>query len=119
MPGLLGKLLPVLILALLVAAANRLGLVGRHDGTAAAPTLAPSLRAPPDGIARAKYAAARAVELEALRTAVERFNTREGRPPESLIELTATGYLRENRMPKDLRSFDYDAATLSVVDSRR
>lgn len=119
MTSLLWKTPLVVILALLAAAANLVTHVRLRTAERTPVLLAPALRPPPDGLARAKRDAARAAQAESLRTAIRAFNEAEGRPPQSLTELVATGYLRDTRAPTDLRHFYYDPASLNVAEISR
>jgi hypothetical protein len=109
----------VVILALLAAAANLVTHGRARLGERTPVQLAPALRPPPDGLARAKRASVHAAQVEALRSAVILFNENEGHPPQSLTELAANGYLRGSKVPDDLRHFRYDPSTLSVTEIDR
>lgn len=119
MPSLLWKIPLLVMLALLVAAANLVTLVRARAAERSPVQLAPALRPPPDGLARAKRAAAQAAEIATLRAAIRAFHDVEGRPPESLYELDASGYLRAAAVSGDLRRFRYDPESLTVNSTAR
>lgn len=119
MPGLLWKIPLVVMLALLAAAANLATHVRARAAEQSPVQLAPTLRAPPDGLARAKRAAAQAAEVATLRAAVRAFHDVEGRAPLSLHELDASGYLRAAAVSGDLRRFRYDPESLTVSYAAR
>lgn len=116
MSGHFWRLPLVISLALLAAAASLVTYARAHHAAHTPVQLAPALRPPPDGLARAKRAAARAVETETLRVAVARFHECEGRAPSTLYELAATGYLRDKGAPADLRRYTLDPATLTIAE---
>jgi len=105
----------LVILVLLVAAANLVTHARARHAARTPVALSPALRPPPDGLARAKVAVSHAVETEALRAAVLAFHQCEGRAPLSLSELAATGYLRDAPATARLERFHYDPSTLSVT----
>lgn len=119
MPGLFWKLPLVVLLALVVAAAKLVTHARDRHAARTPVTLSPALRPPPDGLARAKRAAADAVATATLREAIRTFHECEGRAPLSLNEVAANGYLRDADLPVNLHRFRYDPETLNVIDRAR